>query len=257
MGGKVDYVRKKFKPLLDKCLANALAHAIGKEFPRVGGPRMRHLCAEMILEVLGRHLRPLEHVRHGQILWMGISVDDPPCRGKTTAETDLVPVVLDLSTAHDVECVISRQPRPQRLQEKAVRLCQQAYDQGALLNLSDLSEILNTVDSRLSTLLSDYEKTHGKVVPRRSNIHDVGTGLTHKRIICRKRFLEGKTPGLIARETYHSLEAVDRYLGQYDRVRHCRQQGLDAAKTAYTLNCTIGLVREYLAIDDEVGGKDD
>ena len=58
---------------------------------------------------------------------------------------------------------------------------------------------------------------------------------------------------MVARETYHSLEAVDRYLGQYDRVRHCRLQGLTPEQTAHTLACCLGLVREYLAIDDLLG----
>ena len=54
----------------------------------------------------------------------------------------------------------------------------------------------------------------------------------------------------MARETYHSLEAVDRYLGQYDRVRHCRLQGLTPEQTAHTLACSLGLVPRDLAIDD-------
>ena len=91
-----------------------------------------------------------------------------------------------------------------------------------------------------------------RLVPRRATLHDVGTGLTHKRIICWKRYAEGKSAEEVARETYHSLEAVDRYLGQFDRVRHCRRQGFSPQKTAYTLNCSVALVQEYLAIDEEL-----
>jgi hypothetical protein len=78
----------------------------------------------------------------------------------------------------------------------------------------------------------------------------VGSGLTHKRIICWKRYAEGKEPHVVARETYHGLEAVDRYLGQYDRVRHCRLQGLTPEQTAHALGCGLPLVKQYLAIDD-------
>ena len=55
---------------------------------------------------------------------------------------------------------------------------------------------------------------------------------------------------MVARETYHSLEAVDRYLGQYDRVRHCRLEGLTPEQTAHALGCGLPLVKQYLAIDD-------
>ena len=150
----------------------------------------------------------------------------------------------------DVQLRIDRLAVPQRLLRRAIRLCQQAYDQGGLLSNCDLAELLNTDDSRLAHVLAEHERVTGTLVPRRATVHDVGTGLTHKRIICWKRYAEGKEPHIVARETYHSLEAVDRYLGQYDRVRHCRLQGLTPEQTAHALACSLSLVQEYLAIDD-------
>jgi hypothetical protein len=52
MGSRPDYVQKKFGPLLDKTLENAVAACIGREFPRLGGPRIRELCARMLLDVV-------------------------------------------------------------------------------------------------------------------------------------------------------------------------------------------------------------
>jgi hypothetical protein len=257
MSPRVDYVRKHFRSLLDKTLPNALAHRIGREFPRIGGPRIRRLCAEMILEVVAKHLRPREHVAHGQALWMGVSVNDPPARHKRIADTELVPVVLDLVTAEDIEARLARQPPAERLERRLVRLCRQAYEQGALLSNSDLAELLRLDAGRAGEALCRYEDRTGQIVPRRANIHDVGSGLTHKRIICRKRYLEGKSPDQIARETHHSLEAVDRYLAQYDRVRQCRRLGLSVEETAWILKCSRALVEQYRAIDDEVTAQKD
>lgn len=257
MSPRVDYVRKHFGSLLDKTLPNALAHRIAREFPRIGGPRIRRLCAEMILEVVAEHLRPREHVAHGQVVWMAVSVDDPPTWQKRIADTDLVPVVLDLVAAEDIEARLARQPPGERLERRLVRLCRQAFEQGALLSGCDLAELLHLDPRRVSSVLCRYEDRTGQIVPRRANVHDVGSGLTHKRIICRKRYLEGKPADQIARETYHSLEAVDRYLGQYDRVRHCRRQGLSVEETAWTLKCSRLLVEEYLAIDREVDTQKD
>jgi hypothetical protein len=250
-----DYVRKKYGPLLDKTLQNALAHAIGEQFPRIGGPRIQALCAQMILEVVEAHVRPRDHVKHGQALWMGISLDDPPRRHQRIADTDLVPVVLDLSTPQDIHARVERKSRKERLRQKAVRLCHQAYEQGALLSNCDLAELLSVRDSDVAEVLTSHERETKHLVPRRATLHDVGTGLTHKRIICWKRYAEGKSADLVAKETYHSLEAVDRYLGQFDRVRHCRKQGLSVEETAFALNCGPSLVREYLAIDRELEGR--
>ena len=256
MSSQPDFLRKKYGPLLAKTLETALAHRIATEFPRIGGPRIQRLCAEMILEVVSQHLRPREQVRQGQVLWLGISRDDPPRRHQRIADCDLVPLVLDLVTPEDLLARLDRQPAPQRLTAKAVRLCHQAYEQGALLSNCDLAELLNTHDSQIAHQLAEYERKHNRLVPRRATLHDVGTGLTHKRIICWKRYAEGKEPDQIARETYHSLEAVDRYLGTYDRVRHCRLQGLSPAETAHILACTVRLVEEYLAIDRELEARD-
>jgi len=256
MGSKPDYVRKKFAPLKDRTLKNVLAHRIQTEFPRIGGPRIRQLCAEMILEVINDHVRPTEHITHGQILWMAISVNDPPARRKRIADTEMVPVVLDLSTSADIDIRLQRKSRERLLLEKGLRLCQQTYKQGAVLSNSDLAELLNVSASQISSLLAEYERKTGKVVPRRATVHDVGTGMTHKRIICQKRYIDGKPSDQIARETYHSIEAVDRYLGQYDRVRHCRLQGMTSMETAHTLGCSLFLVNEYLEIDRELEAKD-
>jgi hypothetical protein len=250
MSSQPDFVRKKFGPIRDKTLRNVVAHRIAKEFPRIGGPRIRLLCADMILEVVLKHMRSHEHVAHGQVLWMAVSVNDPPRHHQRIIDTDLVPVLLDLCTADDVQQRIDRLPTPQRLLRKAIRLCEQAHQQGGLLSNCDLAELLNTDDSRVAQVLAEHERSTGKLVPRRATLHDVGTGLTHKRIICWKRYAEGKEPHLVARETYHSLEGVDRYLGQYDRVRHCRLQGFAPAQIAHTLACSLALVQEYLDIDD-------
>ncbi len=249
---KADFVRKKYAPLLDRHVAAALAQLLGREFPRLGGERFLHLCAEMILDFVAQHLRDRSTITHGQALWLAVSLDDPPARGKRIADTHLVPVVLDLSTAEDVEAILDRHSPSDRLLAKALRLCQQAHNQGALLGNCDLASLLNSPDGRIASVLADHERKTGKLVPRRATLHDVGTGLTHKRIICWKHHAEGKTADQVARETYHSIEAVDRYLGQFDRVRHCRQQSMQPAEIAYILRCSLSLVHEYLAIDREL-----
>lgn len=247
-----DSRKKKFKPLKDKTLRSALAQRMATEFPRIGGPRIRDLCAEMILEVVGDHLRPRDHVRHGQVLWTAVAIDDPPRRRQRLADCRLVPLVLDLSTPVDIDDRIARRPTDERLLKRAERLCWQAYHQGGLLSNCDLAELLNTCDSRIATVLAAEEKRTQRVIPRRATLHDCGTGLTHKRIVCLLRYRDGLESAEIARRTHHSIEAVDRYLGQYDRVRHCRLHGFSPQETAFTLGCSPALVEAYLAIDREL-----
>lgn len=257
MNPQPDFVRKKFAPMREKTLKQALAQRLRKEFPRLGGDRILNLCAEMILEIVEQHLRPLETVRHGQVLWMAVSLNDPPARGKRITHTDLIPVVLNLNTVEDIDAILAREAADERLLRKALRLCQEAYIQGALLSNCDLAVLLNRPENQIAVLLAAYERKQQQVIPRRATLHDVGTGLTHKRIICWKRYAEGKSQDQIARETHHSLEAVDNYLGKFDRVRHCLQQGMSPSEIAFTLNCSLGLVIQYTAIQEELekGGE--
>ena len=247
-----DPLRKHYAPLKGRTLKNALVQRIGEEFPGMGGRRIRQLCAEMILEVVRNHIRERDTISHGQILWMAIDAQRPPARHERIVESHLVPVVLDLVTDKDIQERIARVPAGQRLLHKALRLCHQAYQQGGLLSNTDLAMLLSDNDARIARLLVEYEKKTRQIVPRRATLHDAGTGTSHKRIICYKRYVEGKSPDVIARKTYHTLQAVDRYLAQYDRVRQCRLDGLSPEETAYILNCTVRLVREYLEIDEEV-----
>ena len=254
---KLDRVRRMFVPLKAKTLKNALAHVIGRDFPRIGGERIRMLCAEMILEVVAVHLQPRDHLRHGQALWLGVDIDDPPTRAKRIADTNLIPVILDISADEDIQARIDRTPAQERLRIRAARLCEQAYRQGALLSSVDLAELMAGNASCIASALTAYERKTGKIVPRRATVHDVGSGVTHKRIICWKRYADGKSSDKIAHETYHTVEAVDRYIGQFDRVRHCRKEGMTPSETAYTLNCSLNLVNEYLKIDRELEGSSD
>lgn len=251
MSPKVDFQRKRFAPMLEKSLKNALAYRINQDFPRVGGERIRQLCADIILEVVNQHLRPREHLQHGQILWTAVSLNDPPSRKKRIRDTEQLPVVLDLSTNDDLQALLDRVKPQERLRRKAIRLCTQAHEQGALLSNSDLAELLNRSDSQLASVLAAHERSSQQLVPRRATLHDFGSGQTHKAIICRLH-AEGKMADQIARETHHSLEAVDRYLADFDRVRQCQQLGMSLGQIAFTLNHSRHLVQQYLQLLNEL-----
>jgi Protein of unknown function (DUF1670) len=255
MNNPTDFLRKKFSPLKAKTLKNAIIHKITTEFPRIGGPRICSLCAEMIIDIVSKHMLSRDHITHGQVVWVAVDINDPPSRHRRIADTKLVPVVLDLSTADDVQRRIDRLSRSERLLHRARRLCQQAYEQGGLLSNCDIAEMLHVGSDYVGKLLAEYERSTKTIVPRRATLHDVGSGITHKHIICWLRYARGKDPHVIAQETCHSLEAVDRYLSQYDRVRHCRLQGLTPEQTAHALNCSVRLVRQYIEIDDLLAKK--
>lgn len=253
MNKSTDSVAKHYGPQRARGLEAALIQRLGEEFPRLGGPRMLKLCAELIMEVIDSHIVAAERVGHGQVLWNAIDVNDPPHRRQTAADTRMKPVILNLFHPDELDQILDRSHTwTEIFRMRMERLCREAHEQGALLSGVDLSLLLGVPDTKVARIIAQYEKQTGTVIPRRATLHDVGSGVTHKGIICRKRYLEGKDPQEVARATCHTLEAVDRYLGQYDRVRHCRQQGMNSQQTAHMLRCCERLVLEYLEIDDQI-----
>jgi hypothetical protein len=63
MINKKDSLKAGLRPLMAKTLENALSHRIAKEFPRIGGPRICKLCAEMIMEVVNNNIRSKDDQR--------------------------------------------------------------------------------------------------------------------------------------------------------------------------------------------------
>ena len=124
-----------------------------------------------------------------------------------------------------------------------------------MLNNTDMSEIVNFHDSIIAQLMENYERQNKTMITRRGNIPEDGKSISNKWIICYKRYVDGKNADKIARENYHSIEDVDRYLGQFDRVRHCLLQGMDIDEIAHILNCSVSLVEVYQQIDKELDGK--
>jgi len=80
----------------------------------------------------------------------------------------------------------------------------------------------------------------------------MGPTLTHKAIICRKAFLEGKVTPEIARETFHSPEAVDRYLLDFARVHFALvQRGMTPEEVAFAIQRSLRIVRQYVKLIEE------
>ncbi len=81
-------------------------------------------------------------------------------------------------------------------------------------------------------------------LPRRGTTHDMGRCVSHKTPICRKRKVERKPTSLVAQETHHSPEAVDRYTLNLDRVSFCLGRNLSPEDTS----CVTGLRGDISAL---------
>jgi Protein of unknown function (DUF1670) len=229
-----------------KTLHGALCHLLQTEFPGVFGPTITRLFADKIGEIVDRFLPPRSRLRMGQALWTAVAVDDPPARGKRIEDTRLVSVVLDLVTPQDIDDAVADGLRVRARHHRVVRLFRQAYEQGAVLGLHDVSLLTTLSINAVSRIVRSHEKQTGEVVPRRGTIHDMGRSVTHKAVICYKRLVEGKPTSQVAQETFHSPDEVEYYVQTFRRIQLCRDSGMSEEDTAQATGHSLFLVREYL-----------
>jgi len=234
-----------------KTFRSSLCHLLQTEFPGIFGPAVTRLFSESIDALYERFHPPGSRFCAGQCLWIAVAVDDPPRRHRRIEQTRLVPVVLDLVTADDVEEAVSGSVRARTRPKKVLRLFRQAFTQGGLLTEADVSLLLHLPINTVSAVVLKQEREQGETVPRRGTVHDLGRSVTHKRIICYKRLVEKKTTSQVAQETFHSPGEVEYYIQSLRRVLLCHSTGMSPEDIATATGRSLTLVREYLELIQE------
>ena len=249
-----NYREAHYRAQAAKTLRQALIRFIQREFPRLGGPWVIELFVDKLLELVDTYRIERGRLKPGQTVWQAVAVDERPGCRKPMTETRQVPVVATIANQQDIADLRRGVKRTRVLQRALVRAANDAYAQGGVLTCTDLAMLFNHGIGRISALIRDYEAETGEIVPRRGNIHDMGRTVTHKRIICRKAYLEGKLTPTIARETFHSPEAVDNYILGLARVRFATaQQGMTPQEAAFALQQPLYLVEEYVEMIEVFG----
>jgi hypothetical protein len=239
--------QKHFGSARKRFLQSSIASFLDREFPRTFGPVIRQKIAEKIVELVGRQLPAKQHLRPGQCVWNAVSIatrpDSPNCR--------LIPVILTLVDASDVEQLASGVAMPVIAQQSIARICREAFEQGALLSMRDIGLLVWRTNNSISTIRKKWEADQKTSLPHVGTIQDFGTCITHKTAIVRKVVYEGKDPRRAADETKHSQRAVDRYLKDFHRVRTCYEHTPDIEFITRTTGLSRFLVNQYVDIIKE------
>lgn len=240
-----------YGPQAFKSFEGALFSFLKSEVPQIGGDRTRQLLVSEIQGMVRKFYPATGHLEQGQAVWTTVHKDATGSYGKRIQDTELTTVVLSLVGPTDAaERAEGRSLRDMR-KDAIARLCNQAYDQDGCLTAAELSLLTKVCASTVGKYIKEWEEEHKAVLPRRGTIHDMGPTLTHKRIIIEKLFIERKTVQQTARETRHSLPAIQRYISGFRQVLLCRQKGMTRDETAYAVKMTGRLVDEYLRIIEE------
>jgi len=130
--------------------------------------------------------------------------------------------------------------------EKVVRLCWEAYNQGALLTQEDLARLLNMSVSGVKKIVKQH-KQEENLLPTRGYYHDIGPGISHKYEAVRL-FLRGMTLSDIAWRIHHCIWSVERYIRDFCVVFMAHCEGYTPERISHMARLSIKLVREYISL---------
>ncbi len=192
-------------------------------------------------------------LKHGQIVWLAVPVDEYPQKGKSMEQTKLKPVVLDLISDDDVEAVKLRTHHRTLRIKKVERWTHQAFDQGAVLSILDIAVLLGVNEFTAGNYTREYFSLYGRPLPTRGNVQLIGSGQTHKKEII-ALYLSGYLIPAICQRTKHSKEAVERYIHDFEAVQLLYPKFHDTNTISLITRLSKSVVDQYIdliPIDDK------
>ena len=247
----LDYLRNTYGPAAQKTFTGALEAFFASEFPQLSGERARRAVVQGIVEMVHRFFPATSHLRQGQTTWISVAKNEVSSYGKTITETRMVPVIVTLIAEDEAQQRRDGKRLRDIKRESIARACLEIDQQGGCVTASELAIMFKTTPNTVGKYIAHWEKEHGKLLPRRGTIHEMGPTLTHKKEICRQLFIEGKTVSQVINLTKHSARAIERYITNFRQVFTCKTNGMTVQETAHATKLSQRLVEEYHRLFDE------
>lgn len=204
-----------------------------------------------------RFMPPKAELAVGQLVAIAIDVNDRR-RSFPASKRAHMPVRLTLYTEQELAVLERLGPRDHErvlelMGQRIARILTEAYCQGGLLSQTVVGLLTHLSAGQVSKFVEAFERRHGVILPTPGTIHDAGAKLTHKVMII-NRHLDGDQIGAIARQTFHSEEAVARYVDDFERVLIATAFRLPVSLMPRVTKIARHVVEQYVAlIESKVG----
>ena len=205
--------------------------------------------AEVLVQRIEQYVDEHYHADRGegQIIYHAVAVDEPP--GKPVAACRKVPVRLTVMAPEDAQAL---EQGPQFLRQARVqRVMYEALHQGGVLVQEDLACILGFSLSTVKRIFA-YFREQGTALPSRGEIQDIGRASSHKVAVVRRYVQDYSLSEISLRLGKHGLASMARYLRHFALVMILHERGLTAAQIRAVSGLSEGLVREYVALYQEL-----
>lgn len=240
----ISFSSKKYSSAHKRFLKPAIENFFKTEFTKSFGPNVRSFIADELIKIFQENNRDINSIKPGQVLWNAVHKD-------TRADwynMKLVPVVLTLVNDDDISKLENGLKIPEHRPDVVARILREAYSQNALLSMRDVSLLLSITDSYATVNRKMYEEKHNVQLPHPGNLQDMGSCITHKYQIIYKCVVEKKDPIIAAKETNHTIMAVDRYLKDFNRVKTLYLDDKDENYIHLVTKLSLNLIAQYVNI---------
>ena len=179
--------------------------------------RVAQAVADDITALVDDSFRLSNSLRPGETTVFIDAHDAAFISGQRVADRKVIPVTLPLYTDETLELWRSDEPAGRRRARIAVKLALAAHEQGGVMSVQKLAELLHVRDSTLGANLRQLAVACHVEAPTKGLIEDAGPTLTHKDWIVGLDHY-GLTGEEISYLTRHAPQSRDRYLQTYHRV---------------------------------------
>jgi len=235
---------KTYSSAHKRFLKPAIENFFKTEFAKSFGPSARSFIADELIKIFQANNRNINSIKPGQLLWNAVHKNTK----SGSRNMKLVPIILTLVSDDDISKLEKGLKIPEHRQNVIARMLKEAYAQDALLSMRDVGILLTINESHATVNRKKYEGKHNVLLPHPGNLQDMGTCITHKYQIIYKCVVEKKDPVTAAKETNHTIMAVDRYLKDFNRVKTLYLDGKDEQYIHLVTKLSLYLIAQYVNI---------
>jgi len=179
--------------------------------------RVAQAVTDDLMRMIDDTFRLTDCLRSGEIVAFVDAHDSSLVSGQRTADRKVIPVTLPLYTSETTEIWRSDEPIGRRRARIAALVAVAAAEQGGVMTVAKLAELLFVSDSTMAKDLRELAVACHIETPTKGMIEDAGATLTHKDWIVDLDHY-GLTGDEIAWLTRHAPHSRDRYIETYRRA---------------------------------------
>ena len=244
-----------FANLEKKTFRQAIIELLESEYKMLGSHKILELIAADIVELEYKYHPRNKTNQFGSLSWVATSEQNKkPKLGQKREEYKQEVIELPYVTREDIDLKRQNLSKTEHDMIRIARLTKAAKKQGAMLTVEELAAIMNRTAATISKRIQEYHKENDDVLPLKGYVLDMGRGTTHKKIIL-ELYEQKVAPPDIAKKTEHSLQAVDRYIKDYERVKFLVRRAIDKQQIKHMTGRGVTVINQYIKIIKEYHPK--